>query len=324
MALTPTADHDRARQDLDDHGYCLLANALSKQQIAQLKQRLIEQAQAEKSAGHAFEDGGPSQQWGTFLDEQGRVRPEAFKESNGGVNQRVWMLPNKGQVFLDLLDNQRPLDLVHHVLGDEILISSFTANIAKPGGVEMPLHTDQWWLPQPTRRDARDLPAGSITRSRFGDPGGENATHIAPAVVSNIIFMLDDFTAENGATHVVPGSHRKGRHPDAEVDADVESVQACAPAGTALITDGRVWHGTGANMSTHPRHAVLITFCGPQFRPQENFVAGTRKEVVASASPKVLALLGFKVWWGYGRTEHPTDEFINPATEPVGILKPTS
>jgi len=321
MTLRPTDNLDQARADLDEHGYCLLANALTASEVTGLKDRLTEQAAAEKAAGHAFEDGGPAQQWGTFLDEDGRVRPDAFKEANGGINQRVWMLPNKGQVFVDLLEDHTYMDLIHHVLGNEFLISSFTANIARPGGVRMPLHTDQWWLPQPTRRAQRDVPAGSITRTQFGDPGGDDATHIAPPAVGNVIFMLDDFTEDNGATHVVPGSHLIGRHPDPEIDTNVKSIQACGPAGTALITDGRVWHGTGANASNASRHAVLITFCGPQFRSQENFVAGTRKEVVDKASAEVRALLGFKVWWGYGRVEHPTDEFISLDQESIGVLK---
>jgi len=323
MSSLPTTNLDQARTQLDQLGYCILADALSLSQTQALRERLITQAEHEKSIGTAFEDGGPDQQWGAFIDAQGRIRENAFKEENGGINQRVWMLVNKGQVFIDLLQHETIKSLVHHVLGDEFLLSSHTANIAKPGGVEMPLHTDQWWMPAPTLKQQPGLPVGSITRNRFDEMAAaqaEQSSHIAVAACSNVIWMLDDFTVDNGATRLVPGSHLSGRHPDPELDRDVQTVSACAPAGSALITDGRVWHGTGANTGDSNRNAVLTTFCGPQFRPQENFVAGTRREVVDAASEETLALLGFKVWWGYGRTGNPTTYMIDRDETPIGIL----
>ena len=54
------------------------------------------------------------------------------------------------------------------------------------------------------------------------------------------------------------------------------------PPGCAIITDGRVWHGTGANITKDNRLALLITFCGPQFRPQENFTLCIRKDVFSN------------------------------------------
>ncbi len=338
-AHTPTeitTDLAVARQQLTEQGYCIVANALDKDAVQALRMRLVTQADHEKRLGHAFEDGGPAQQWGTFIDRHGKPRAEAFTEAGGGVNQRVWMLVNKGQVFIDLLSHTDVMALVGHVLGENFLLSSHTANIAKPGGVEMPLHTDQWWMPQPTEVGRRNLPVGSITRTRFDlddaatanntdidvvtNFADDSARSIAPAACANVIWMLDDFTIENGATRIVPGSHMAGRHPRGDDARRTDIIQACAPAGSALITDGRLWHGTGANSGNGNRNAVLTTFCGPQFRPQENFVTGTRKQVVDNASPHLLALLGFKVWWGYGRTGHPTVEVIDREQTPLGIL----
>jgi len=323
MPSTATNDLDLARTQLDEQGYCVLADALTEIETDALRARLTTQALHEKAADKAFEDGGPNQQWGSFLDSNGRPRQDAFKAENGGINQRVWMLVNKGQVFINLLQHQSAMSLVHHILGEEFLLSSYSANIAKPGGVEMPLHTDQWWMPTPRPRSNSGLPVGSITRSRFDSSNNELAesdSAIATAACCNIIWMLDDFTVDNGATRVVPRSHLAGRHPNPDRDEDVPVVQACGSAGSALITDGRIWHGTGANRSASNRNAVLTTFCGPQFRPQENFVAGTRKEVIDAASPDILALLGFKVWWGYGRTGNPTVELIDREETPIGIL----
>ena len=320
----PTEDLERAASDIDRWGYALLQNALPEPLRSHCLQRLDEQARAEKQRGQAFEDGGPTQQWGAFRDEDGRLRPEAFTAANGGVNQRVWMLVNKGRCFIEALEQKRVLGTVRHVLGGEILVSSFTANIAKPGGVPMPLHTDQWWAPEPTRPDRRNLPVGSITRTTFDrdDALTEQPPLIAPAACSKVLFMLNGMTEENGGTRLVPGSHRFGRHPDPERDEGVETVAAEGPPGCAIITDGRLWHGTGANVGNTDRYAMIITFCGPQYRPQENYTVGVRPEVYATLSDQAKALLGFKVWSGYGRTSDPTVEFISPDDALTGELRP--
>ncbi len=284
----PTEDLERAASDIDRWGYALLQNALPEPLRSHCLQRLDEQARAEKQRGQAFEDGGPTQQWGAFRDEDGRLRPEAFTAANGGVNQRVWMLVNKGRCFIEALEQKRVLGTVRHVLGGEILVSSFTANIAKPGGVPMPLHTDQWWAPEPTRPDRRNLPVGSITRTTFDrdDALTEQPPLIAPAACSKVLFMLNGMTEENGGTRLVPGSHRFGRHPDPERDNGIATVAAEGPPGCAIVTDGRLWHGTGANVGTKDRYAMIITFCGPQYRPQENYTVGVRPEVYATLSTR--------------------------------------
>ena len=298
----PTTDLSLAKAYLDEFGYCLLANALSPQQVEALRTRLVEQAAAEKQQGLAFEDSG--------------------KEKGSGINQRVWMLINKGEIFHEPLLHKDVHELIRHVLGEQYLLSCYTANIAKPGGVAMNLHTDQWWMPPPTRRDRSPLPVGSITREHRDVDDAGPPSMIAPAVVVNVMWMLVDFTAENGGTRLVPRSHLTGRHPDKELDKDVEPIAAEGPAGTAIVFDGRMWHGTGANVSDGPRLGVLSTFCGPQFRTQENLTVGTSKEVLENAPPELLALLGFKVWNAYGRVESPAVDFIAPDEISLGELRP--
>ena len=91
----PTKDVGRAKVDIDVCGYCLLKDAVPMSVVERCRYRLREQAAAEKERGLAFEDGGKDQQWGDFKDHNGRVRPEACRAENGGVNQRVWMLANR-------------------------------------------------------------------------------------------------------------------------------------------------------------------------------------------------------------------------------------
>ena len=294
-----------AAADLDEFGYCLVENALSAEEVIKLRRRLEEQATGEKQRGLAHEDAGPN---------------------DTGVNQRVWFLVNKGKAFRDLLLHKVVQTLVRHVLGDEFLLSSFTANIAKPRGV-MGLHTDQWWMPKPVQPGQETVKPGSMTGARFrgrrlshGDTAPSES--MSPAVACNVMWMLTDFTEENGATHVVPRSHLSGKQPDVDLDKDVESIPAVAPAGTAMVFEGRLWHSTGANVNDAPRLGALSYFCAPQFRQQENLTVGTDSAVLRDAAPELLALLGFKVWQGYGRIESPKSEFISPGQTSLGELAP--
>lgn len=316
-----TNDLDEAKKDLRVSGFCLLADALTGRQVETMRSRLEEQAEAEEAVGRDFRDGGPEQNWGAFRDENGKIRPEAFTKDAGGRNQRVWMLINKGLVFQEIFKVEPVRHLVDHFLGEEYLLSSYGANIAKPGGVAMPLHTDQWWMPSPTRIDREPLPVGSIRRDRFDiNDASVDPPVIAPTAAVNVLWMLVDFTKEIGATRLVPGSHLSGRQPDETGEA--EAVQPEAPAGSAIVLDARTWHGTGAHTGTRDRLALLSTFCGPQFRPQENLTMGTHRKVLEGADDDLRALLGFKVWNAYGRVESPAVEFVDPGETSLGVLVP--
>jgi len=257
---TPTVDLERAEADLAEHGYCLVAEALSTEQVANIRERLVHVAADEVTAGRATID-------------------------SGGANQRVWQLLNRGAEFCELAQHPVALELMGRFLGGHIprhvggltddlpnfLLSNIASNIAGPGGKAQYLHADQVFMPLPW----------------------------APfPLVANIMWMLDDFTADNGATRIVPGSHTKGSNPPRGGDADV--VPAEGPAGTALIFDGRVWHGTGANVTDRRRHGILAYYCVPWLRQQENSTASLRPEVVATMSPVLWRLAGFDQYAFYG------------------------
>ena len=317
----PTTDIATLQANIDEFGYCLVKDAMTPDQVAAAKQRLLEQAQAELEGGHAFEDGGAKQQWGQFTDDAGRVRREAFSAAAGGVNQRVWMLINKGAIWRELLAQPTVRAVAGHVLGVDYLLSSYGANIAKPGGIAMNLHTDQWWMPEPIHRAPNPVPAGSLTRE-LSNRVDDHPAMIAPPVVVNVMWMLNNFTEEIGATRIVPRSHLYGRRPDAERDKDVVSIPAEGAAGSAMLFDGRIWHGTGANISDQQRLGVLTTFVAPQFRTQVNFTMATAPEVVAAADDDLLALLGFKIWNAYGRVESPVAGYIQQGERSLGEMKP--
>ena len=314
----PTRDIEAAKEDVARFGYCVLADALDGETLAAARERLVEQAEAERRAGIAFADQGPGQ---PSKRDYGALPADAFTEAAGGVNQRVWMLVNKGRVFRDLAVHPGAGAIVESVLGPDYLLSTLSANIARPGGTTMGLHTDQWWMPRPLPRDAAPARAGAIRRGEFhGYDDGDAARAIAPPVACNVMFCLNDFTEANGATRIVPFSHRTGLQPPPGVPHVVPTLAAVAPAGSAIVFEGRAWHGTGANRANRSRLGLLATYCAPQFRPQENYTLGVDPAALEDAPEGLLALLGFRTWNAYGRTGDPHRPFVWPPEKPVGEM----
>lgn len=317
-----TRDLAKAKRDLDVHGICLIEDALSGTQLAQLRKRLLDQATAEREQGLAFRDGGREQ---NVLDRAGVFKSRAFSVSDGGVNQRVFMLAGKGNCFCELLVHPLLEELVGHVLGSDFILSSLSANIVRAGCARMGLHTDQWWMPQPARRDPSHRRVSAITRHaapEFIEP--DRTLGIAPPVTTTAVWMLTDFTRQNGTTEFVPGSHLSGAYPESQNQERYEIVQLEARAGSLLVFDGRLWHGNGANRDAPDRIGILSTFCGPQFRQQENPFLGLRPDRAQweNMSEKLKARLGYKVWNGYGRVEAQFAGFVSPADRSHGSLAP--
>ena len=188
----------------------------------------------------------------------------------------------------------------------------------------MGLHTDQWWMPQPVKAGENYIRPSEISRkadSNFINP--DLSLGISPPVVANCMWMLSDFSPTNGSTEVVAGSHLTGAHPDQDDQSSYPILQPTAEAGTLMVFDGRLWHGTGANTGNTDRLGVLTTFCSPQFRQQENQTLGMDRDLWEGCSEKLKERLGFKVWNAYGRIESSMDHLIDIEPERIKELKPT-
>jgi ectoine hydroxylase-related dioxygenase (phytanoyl-CoA dioxygenase family) len=138
-------------------------------------------------------------------------------------------------------------------------------------------------------------------------------------LVANVLFMLDDFSERNGATRVVPGSHlvRELRRWAPE-----ETAPAEGPAGSVMVFDGRLAHGTGANLTEREeRRAILAYHCRPFIRQQENFFLGLDPAIRRAERPAFLARLGFEIWAGLGRTNAPGEAgVLAPLDHPISAL----
>ena len=295
----PSRDLKTLERNLDELGFCLLEAALEPDQLHAVRQRLTEQATAERALTINYKNPG-------HLD-----------------NQWVNMLINKGEEFEQLVLHPTATDLMTYLLGEEYLLSCCDAQIKHPGSDFMPLHTDQWWMPSPARRQGAHVRPASMKRSR-GDALSIESDNdsIAPPAVANVMWMISDFTEDNGATLVVPGSHRSGRQPDQSVPHRVETVAGVGRAGTGLVFDGRLWHAAGRNTTLSARYGITTTFCGPQFRQLENYTRGLRPEVFERASPALLNRLGFNAWSTYGHTGDPDLEVSRNGTDTLGVLSP--
>jgi ectoine hydroxylase-related dioxygenase (phytanoyl-CoA dioxygenase family) len=111
-------------------------------------------------------------------------------------------------------------------------------------------------------------------------------------VVANVMWAIDDFTEENGATHVVPGSHR---WTDRRPTEDEPCARAVMPAGSALIWVGSLYHCGGENQSDRPRLGVAMEYCASWLRPQENHYLSIPRAVVRDLPERLQELLGYNV-----------------------------
>jgi ectoine hydroxylase-related dioxygenase (phytanoyl-CoA dioxygenase family) len=126
-----------------------------------------------------------------------------------------------------------------------------------------------------------------------------------PDVVLNTMWALDDFTADNGATRLVPGSHT---WTDLLPRPEEATVQAVMPAGSVLFYGGRLWHGGGANRTGRSRLGVILEYAASWLRQQETHLLSVPREMAASLDPTLQELLGYNIFppfMGYVDGRHP-------------------
>jgi ectoine hydroxylase-related dioxygenase (phytanoyl-CoA dioxygenase family) len=246
-----------------------------------------------------------------FLDEEGLARVRAglapFLGTHAGRNgfegfrtERVYTLVGRGPVFEAIAEDARVLALLDRTLRPGYLLTASQAICIHPGERAQPMHHDDSFYPWPRPR---------------------------PSISLSTIVAVDAFTAENGGTEVVPGSHRwsdaqvafaygarPGHHDDEQGRAlrpEVERalVPMVLPAGACLFFHGTLLHRGGANRSDRTRLAFSNQYCEPWARTQENFFLGVPPERVRAMSPRLQELLGYGImppFMGHVTASHPT------------------
>lgn len=112
-------------------------------------------------------------------------------------------------------------------------------------------------------------------------------------VVFNTMWALEDFTAENGATVLYPGSNQ---WPDTTPPPDVEPVGAVMPAGSVLIWPGTTFHGGGANRTDRWRLGLVVEFVAGWLRTHENIQASIPTELARELPPRLQELIGYHLY----------------------------
>jgi ectoine hydroxylase-related dioxygenase (phytanoyl-CoA dioxygenase family) len=204
--------------------------------------------------------------------------PTGRNDFEGYQTRRIYALFAKTRAFDPLALHPLLLGVLDAVLGPSYQLSAPTGIEIGPGEKAQFLHMDDGIYPLPRPH---------------------------PEVVLNSMWALDDFTVDNGATRVVPGSHRwTDRIP---VDPD-ETVTVTMPAGSVLFIVGSLWHGGGENRTDRPRLGVLLEYAAGWLRQQENHVLAVPPDIVRTLPERLQELIGYGIhppFVGYVDGRHP-------------------
>ncbi len=124
-------------------------------------------------------------------------------------------------------------------------------------------------------------------------------------IVLNTMWALEDFTEANGATRVIPGSHRWA---DQRPGSETPTVPAEMAAGSVMFYLGSLWHGGGANRTDRPRLGVVLEYAASWVRPQENHFLGVPPGLARQLPERLQELLGYNIrppFMGYVDGRHP-------------------
>jgi ectoine hydroxylase-related dioxygenase (phytanoyl-CoA dioxygenase family) len=185
--------------------------------------------------------------------------------------RRLANLANKGEEFRRLLVHPAVLQPVHAVLGPRVRLSMLNARDALPHGTAVqPLHTD---ADHGARADAQGY------------------------LVCTAIWMLDPFSRQNGATRLVPGTHRLTALPK-EVVTDAlaphpDEVFVTGQPGDVFIFNGHCWHAGGANRTDSARRAILAHYARadqPQRLDQKKSLSPAVRAALSPLEREVLGL----------------------------------
>jgi ectoine hydroxylase-related dioxygenase (phytanoyl-CoA dioxygenase family) len=213
------------------------------------------------------------------------VGPDAFSGRN---TRRTGGLIARSETCRDVVTNPLVLGTVKAVLKQATTFQLHLTQVIAvgPGSESQMIHRDQWafdFVPFPTGYE----------------------------VQCNTIWAMTDFTEQNGATRLVPGSHRlEGRREFTQA----ETVPAEMPAGSVLFYTGSLYHGAGANRSHELRYGLNITYAVSWLRQEENQYLSVPADVARDLPDSLLRLMG------YARGAYALG-YVDDLRDPLDVLK---
>ncbi|WP_343574417.1 phytanoyl-CoA dioxygenase family protein [Mycobacterium sp.] len=183
----------------------------------------------------------------------------------GRRTQRIYSVLSRTRVCDRIAAFPRVLAALDRLLMPNYLLSALQAINIQPGEAAQLAHHDDGFYPIPRPRE----PLAAAT-----------------------IWAIDDFTADNGATVLYPGSHRWGKRRPGPADAAMPVVM---PAGSCVFFVGTLWHGGGANTTAEDRLAVTAQYCQPWLRPMEAFTLSISRDIARAVSDDIRRMIGYSI-----------------------------
>ena len=192
-------------------------------------------------------------------------RPEI---EGDGRTVYVASCPPTEPILARLVEDPTLLALARKMLGDDCVLADMGLNSIGPS-------TDNgaWHVDVPLGQLPEPLPDFPLTLQN--------------------VWMIDDFTVDNGATRVVPGSHLTRKKPAWKYGDTENEVAITGPAGSMAIWMSSTWHKPGANTTDQARRAVLCYFSRSWVKGYSDFRPLISPEQAAEMSPTLRYLLGF-------------------------------
>ena len=203
------------------------------------------------------------------LETELNVQPRGNR-AEGFATKRMYNLLGKDQAFWKLPIHGNVLPFPEYLLDDECILSGTTCMHIGPGEVHQGLHSDDGLV--------------SVKRPRI------------PFMVTTI-WAFTDFTDENGATRIVPGSHKFDHEP--RKGEKIEHIAAEMKAGSVLIVNGGTWHCGGASTTKDQwRLGISVQYCQGYLRQQQNQYYSLSPDDVRAMPKRLAALCGFGLYKG--------------------------
>jgi ectoine hydroxylase-related dioxygenase (phytanoyl-CoA dioxygenase family) len=193
----------------------------------------------------------------------------ARNDFEGSETVRIYNLLVHGKTFERIPVHPNVLPVVEGVLDGGCLISSLSSIAICAGETPQPIHADDQLMPIPKPH---------------------------PPTVCNTMWAVTDFTEANGATRIIPGSHKADASPI--YGQSYDSIPAEMARGSVLVWHGSLWHGGGANTTDARRVGIAMNYCAGYIRQQENQQLGIPRDIAAGFEERLQQLCGYGVYYG--------------------------
>ena len=195
-----------------------------------------------------------------------QAQQEKQDRSVFGGKERLYGLIYQEHIFSKLVQEKQILAVIEAILGEDIVLGGFSAHMLHPQAQRMGVHVDYpyWAMPSPFPQH--------------------------PILEIQVIWMIDDFTENNGAPLFAAGTQNLAIKPDPQ-KFEQTAQKITGSAGTAIISHGLCWHDTSSNNSDRSRISLLGNYTPQYIHPLENNLSGFERSAFENFTPRLKKLL---------------------------------